>query len=100
MATQTQLFSFAVTQGNVAPMNDCVTAAEPSGNGDGAPITVSLSDPGVDLAKKTVCIKVRLSKMGNTRKVSTSQIEADADKDLLRVSKFRRVTCWLSTLAS
>ena len=25
--------------------------------------------------------------MGNTRKVSTSQIEADADKDLLRVSK-------------
>lgn len=29
--------------------------------------------------------------MGNTRKVSTSQIEADADKDLLRVSKFRRV---------
>jgi hypothetical protein len=41
----------------------------------------------VDLAKKTVCIKVRLSTMGNTRKVSTSQIEADADKDLLRVSK-------------
>src|SRR2546427_9944258 len=25
--------------------------------------------------------------MGNTRKVSSSQIEADADKDLLRVSK-------------
>ncbi|MEZ5352971.1 MAG: DUF3150 domain-containing protein [Bryobacteraceae bacterium] len=32
-------------------------------------------------------MKVRLSTMGNTRKVSTSQIEADADKDLLRVSK-------------
>eukprot|EP00456_Euglypha_rotunda_P027445 TRINITY_DN21934_c0_g1_i1.p3 TRINITY_DN21934_c0_g1~~TRINITY_DN21934_c0_g1_i1.p3 ORF type:complete len:135 (-),score=37.46 TRINITY_DN21934_c0_g1_i1:10-414(-) len=30
---------------------------------------------------------MRLSTMGNTRKVSTSQIEADADKDLLRVSK-------------
>ena len=41
----------------------------------------------MDLAKKTVCIKVSLSTMGNTRKVSTAQIEADADKDLLRVSK-------------
>ena len=48
---------------------------------------VPIVDPGVDLAKKTVCIKVRVSTMGNTRKVSTSQIEADADKDLLRVSK-------------
>lgn len=48
---------------------------------------VNVHDPGVDLARKTVCIKVRLSTMGNTRKVSTSQIEADADKDLLRVSK-------------
>jgi len=50
-------------------------------------LAVAISDPGVDLAKKTVCIKVRLSTMGNTRKVSTAQIEADADKDLLRVSK-------------
>ncbi len=50
-------------------------------------INVDIHDPGVDLARKTVCIKVRLSTMGNTRKVSTSQIEADADKDLLRVSK-------------
>jgi Protein of unknown function (DUF3150) len=58
-------------------------------NGDGihAPMTVAISDPGIDVAKKTVCIKVRLSTMGNTRKVSTVQIEADADKDLLRVSK-------------
>ena len=55
--------------------------------------SVSIQDPGVDLARKTVCIKVRLSTMGNTRKVSTSQIEANADKDLLRVSKFRRVIC-------
>ncbi len=51
------------------------------------PPAVPIHDPGVDLARKTVCIKVRLSTMGNTRKVSTSQIEADADKDLLRVSK-------------
>jgi hypothetical protein len=55
-------------------------------NGVG-PARFALQDPGVDLAKKTVCIKMRLSTMGNTRKVSTSQIEADADKDLLRVSK-------------
>jgi hypothetical protein len=55
-------------------------------NGAG-PFRVAIQDPGVDLAKKTVCIKMRLSVMGNTRKVSTSQIEADADKDLLRVSK-------------
>jgi hypothetical protein len=52
-----------------------------------APLSLAISDPGIDLAKKTVCIKVRLSTMGNTRKVSTAQIEADADKDLLRVSK-------------
>jgi len=69
------------------PVNGSLTAIAPAGNGGGAPITVAITDPGVDLAKKTVCIKVRLSTMGNTRKVSTSQIEADADKDLLRVSK-------------
>jgi hypothetical protein len=50
-------------------------------------LTIAITDSGADLAKKTVCIKVRLSSMGNTRKVSTAQIEADADKDLLRVSK-------------
>lgn len=68
-------------------MDGNLTAVAPAGNGGGAPITVPITDPGVDLAKKTVCIKVRLSTMGNTRKVSTSQIEADADKDLLQVSK-------------
>src|SRR5688572_33386793 len=64
------------------------------GNGSAAPVaatnvssTIAITDPGMDLAKKTVCIKVSLSTMGNTRKVSTAQIEADADKDLLRVSK-------------
>jgi hypothetical protein len=79
MATQTQLFSFASSQPVPATVVD--------GGGQNAPITVSVTDPGVDLARKTVCIKVRLSTMGNTRKVSTSQIEADADKNLLRVSK-------------
>jgi hypothetical protein len=54
---------------------------------NGTQLPVPIHDPGVDLARKTVCVKVRLSTMGNTRKVSTAQIEADADKDLLRVSK-------------
>jgi hypothetical protein len=79
MATQTQLFSSGSTQ-------PAITSPSDAGDQD-ASITVSVHDPGVDLARKTVCIKVRLSTMGNTRKVSTSQIEADADKDLLRVSK-------------
>jgi hypothetical protein len=81
MATQVTLFPFT---GLPAP-----TGGEPTNhdnNGPG-PVRVVIQDRGVDLAKKTVCIKMRLSTMGNTRKVSTSQIEADADKDLLRVSK-------------
>ena len=83
MASLASLFSFhdvpvALIAGPVVFMN---------GNGGDNPIPVPIQNPGVDLARKTVCIKVRLSTMGNTRKVSTSQIEADADKDLLRVSK-------------
>jgi hypothetical protein len=87
MATQEQLFCFPSAQTAPAPLDGSLAATAPADNGGGAPITVAIADPGVDLAKKTVCIKVRLSTMGNTRKVSTSQIEADADKDLLRVSK-------------
>lgn len=87
MATQEQLFCFPLAQTVPVPADGSLTAIAPAGNGGGAPIIVAITDPGVDLARKTVCIKVRLSTMGNTRKVSTSQIEADADKDLLRVSK-------------
>src|SRR5260370_17809718 len=81
MATQVTLFPFT---GLPAP-----AGGEPTNhdNNGAAPVRVVIQEPGVDLAKKTVCIKMRLSTMGNTRKVSTSQIEADADKDLLRVSK-------------
>src|SRR5258708_4301298 len=81
MATQVTLFPFT---GLPAP-----AGGEPANhdNNGSRPVRVVIQDPGVDLAKKTVCIKMRLSTMGNTRKVSTSQIEADADKDLLRVSK-------------
>ena len=86
MATQGSLFA------SVGAVLTLPVPVMPTGNGaDGDPPssspTVPIHDPGVDLARKTVCIKVRLSTMGNTRKVSTSQIEADADKDLLRVSK-------------
>ena len=87
MATQVTLFPFnslSVAEMPVALMAD---AAPANGDNGRPPAQVVVQDPGVDLAKKTVCIKMRLSTMGNTRKVSTSQIEADADKDLLRVSK-------------
>jgi hypothetical protein len=40
-----------------------------------------------DLAQKTVCVKVRLGLLGNTRKVGASNIEVDADKELIRVTK-------------
>lgn len=88
MATQASLFLR-----NGAPVSELPaplmadTAPADHGNSGCPPGRVVVQDPGVDLAKKTVCIKMRLSTMGNTRKVSTSQIEADADKDLLRVSK-------------
>jgi len=40
-----------------------------------------------ELAKQTVFIKVHLGLLGNTRKVSSSQVEVDTDKALIRVSK-------------
>src|SRR6266705_2654135 len=81
MATQVTLFPFT---GLPAPAGGELTNHDNNGAG---PVRAVIQDPGLDLAKKTVCIKVRLSTMGNTRKVSTAQIEADADKALLRVSK-------------
>src|SRR6266853_2147922 len=81
MATQVTLFPFTglPTSAGGEPTNH-------DSNGV-APVRVVIQDPGLDVAKKTVCIKVRVSTMGNTRRVSTTQIETDADKDLLRVSK-------------
>ena len=40
-----------------------------------------------DLAQKTVCVKVHLGLLGNTRRVGTSKVEVDADKQLIRVTK-------------
>jgi hypothetical protein len=48
---------------------------------------IEIQGAGLDLAQKTVCIKVRIQRLGNTRKVSTSQVEVDTDKSLIRVSK-------------
>jgi hypothetical protein len=84
MATQKTLF---FSNDGLPPAAIVVANAPAMSASDGAPVHIPIHDPGVDLARKTVCIKVRLSTMGNTRKVSTSQIEADADKALLRVSK-------------
>src|SRR3989442_6368033 len=86
MATEAQLVSLPFAAPDPVLMEDVLTESWADGT-SGAPWTNAISDPGLDVAKKTVCIKVRLSTMGNTRKVSTAQIEADADKDLLRVSK-------------
>jgi hypothetical protein len=52
---------------------------------------LDIQEPGTDLAKKTVFIKVHLGLLGNSRKVSSSQVEVDADKALIHVAKFRRV---------
>jgi hypothetical protein len=48
---------------------------------------VEFHSMGQDLAQRTVCVKVRLGRLGNTRKVSNSQVEVDTDKSLIRVSK-------------
>ena len=86
MATEAQLFSLPFAAPDPVLMEGVLTES-PADGSSGVPWTNAISDPGLDVAKKTVCIKARLSTMGNTRKVSTAQIEADADKDLLRVSK-------------
>ncbi len=48
---------------------------------------LEIQEPGTDLARKTVFIKLHLGLLGNSRKVSSSQVEADADKELIRVAK-------------
>lgn len=48
---------------------------------------IEVPNLGQDLAQKTVCVKVRVGRIGNTRKVSNSQVEVDTDKSLIRVSK-------------
>lgn len=50
------------------------------------PISV-VKETGEDLANKTVCLKVRFGMFGNVRKVSNSQVQVDADKQLIKVNK-------------
>ena len=52
-----------------------------------APMIVTLETAGEDLARKTVFVKLHLGLLGNSRKVSSAQVEVDADKNLIRVSK-------------
>ena len=44
-------------------------------------------DAGQDLARRTVCIKIQRSRLGNSKKVNSSQVEVDTDKTMINVSK-------------
>jgi hypothetical protein len=48
---------------------------------------IEIEEKGQDLSQKTICLKIHLGLLGNSRKVSNSQVEVDADKALIRVSK-------------
>src|SRR5260370_13654771 len=48
---------------------------------------IEVQNMGQNWAQRTVGGKVRLGRLGNTRKVSNSQVEVDTDKSLIRVSK-------------
>jgi hypothetical protein len=47
---------------------------------------LDIQELGADLARKTAFIKLHLGLLGNSRKVSSSQVEVDADKELIRVA--------------
>ena len=40
---------------------------------------------GQDLARRTVCIKIQRSRLGNSKKVNSSQVEVDTDKTMINV---------------
>ena len=61
---------------------------------------IEVQSMGQDLAQKTVCVKVRLGRLGNTRKVSNAQVEVDTDKSLLLISKHLLDSKELRTIAS
>ena len=61
---------------------------------------IDVCNVGHTLAQKTVCVKVRLGRIGNTRKVSNSQVEVDTDKSLIRVSKHLLDSQELRTIAN
>lgn len=51
------------------------------------PPQIETSASGEDLASKTVLLRVRFGLLGNSRKISNSAVQVDADKNLIRVSK-------------
>jgi cell division septum initiation protein DivIVA len=51
------------------------------------PPEFNIEQPDHDLAATTVNLKLRFGLLGNSRKVNTSQVQVDADKDQIRVSK-------------
>lgn len=51
------------------------------------PPMIETSASGEDLASKTVLLRVRFGLLGNSRKISNSAVQVDADKNLIRVSK-------------
>ena len=53
---------------------------------------LEIQDAGPDLARRTVCIKIQRRRLGNSKKVNSSQVEVDTDKTMIVVSKFRGVT--------
>ncbi len=61
---------------------------------------IEVPNIGQDLAQRTVCVKVRLGRLGNSRKVSNSQVEVDTDKSLIRVSKHLLDSKELRTIAN
>jgi hypothetical protein len=46
-----------------------------------------LSRPERDLSQTTLCLKIQFGAIGDSRKISAAQINVDADKRLIRVSK-------------
>jgi hypothetical protein len=48
---------------------------------------IEIEERGQNLSQTTICLKVHLGLLGNSRKVNNSQVEVDADKTLIRVSK-------------
>jgi hypothetical protein len=52
-----------------------------------SPSLFTVEDAGQDLARRTVCIKIQRTRLGNSKKVSSSQVDVDTDKSMLRISK-------------
>ncbi len=50
------------------------------------PANITVQAP-ASVMDQAICVSVNLGRLGNTRKISSSQVEVDADKDLIRVSK-------------